>query len=1467
MLKKKLFAFFTVVAMVFTGFAVTLPVYSVGTETVMTGEVTEYKIKNVIFMIPDGGGPTLMDLADMVKQAGGFDRTKYPNATVTDTSPLTLLSYLAGFETTRSANSSVTDSAAGGTALSSGYKTKNGYIGVDTNKVPKANILEVAKLLGKATGIVSTAEWPHATPASYSAHSDSRNDYANMYRQIENKEIDVVLGAGYGKVTEFDGATIDDAKARGYKIIRTKTEVASVKPGDKLWGNVGTSSLPMDINNSADKASLPELTQAAITALSADPDGFFLMVEGSWVDSGGHNSNAVQTTSEYLAFDECWRIAVEFAKGRTDTVVIGAPDHDTGGLNFPSTWTNEIELIRQGTKPTTFTWDGNGNHTGRNCPVWIYLPEGVETISGLSPVVGDSEAVRNNYVIDNTAFAPYIANLIGGNLEEATKELFVDVSKIGVYMPSSKRFIFNRGDKYIYPNFDVYYKNGEAIDMHGKTALYIDGKFYVPAEMIEEEDWNFVNAENPDIIEGSGTLADPYLIDSISDYKEFLIGLGSNTYSGVYFRQTVDLELINDMDAGLDGTLTFAGTYDGNGYTITWKNDAAPSSALFPKLTGTVVNLGVSGKIKSDAAGGCASIAYSVEQNGKIINCYSNLDFEGTSFSGLAIKNNGQIINSYFGGNIKAKGGYPLANGGSYTSSYYISSCGLKQQSLGVAELPKSDASILATVLSAGIAKAQTFTDVSLSPWTLVTTLPEHQAPEASVSRVRVYPQSATAHKGGIYQFEVNVDGRYDYSWGINWSIDPQSECSGTYIDKNGVVHIDANETIKSFTVMAKSKANGGVANAATLTIAEKDTRPYPVGSGTKADPYLIRNEDDFVSFTNAVIGGEMYKDKYFKQLCDLDLAGYPGYKGMGSNGKFYGTYDGAGHVTNLNIDKASSSGSNYNLFPYTWGTIMNLGTTGKVYNAHSSGGICRSLRTADGDYGPGIIVNCWSSADVSGNYGGGIVPTNSGKVINCAAYGDVKYGFDENGSGGVVALGTRVNCYFTDPDYDTSSTSIKVSEADAKNSLYATLNANRESAASAAGVSVDDLVYWVKIDGEYPAQTYMYPYEEIVTSIEILPDSIEIPKGSGRQLALSPATIKNNDVSWTIVNTNKNASTTVDEYGYVYVDPEEALTEITVKASSKTDSNIYDEITVKVVKSIVPDGSKENPYIIASEADFMAFTTNVKNGNTYDGKYILQTANLDMAGYAGYSGLGQTEKFYGTYNGGGHIINVALETNNGCLFPYTWGTIMNLGSTGYLRNDHSAGGICRSLRAADETGGPGMIINCWSSAEVSGNYAGGIVPTARGETVVTNCFFFGKVTWGEGGGGVISSGAIKTNNYFVSDKYDSGTGYTKITEQQMKTELHTLLNNTIAATAQRTGVDESDIIPWRKVSGQNPVHAITGDVDGTSKVDYIDLTAALIMFAEGKESSGNYKNVLDLDGDGEITLFDVSLLVRMLDE
>lgn len=442
------------------------------------------------------------------------------------------------------------------------------------------------------------------------------------------------------------------------------------------------------------------MTSGAIEALSGDPDGFFLMVEGGKVDTGGHSNDVRTSTSEYLAFDAAFKVALDFAKGRTDTVVIATPDHDTGGIIIPENPETAVAEVREGIKPSSISW-ASYSHTGQNVGIWVYAPEGVSLIEGLSPVTGDTQSTRENYIIDNTDIAPWCAAFMGVDLEALSEELFVDVSRIGKYSSLTRKFTFNNGDKYVYCNQDKYYKDGVKISTNGRTAVYLNNSFYVPAEMVEEEDWNYVSeVEAGDGITGKGTASDPYILDDANDFMEFTGNLiNGNTYKGKYIRQTKDIDLtsFSDYKGISDDTAVFKGVYDGNGKKIKVSITSDTDASVFPKLAGVakevdgvtsysggvLMNVGTEGTITSTKNGGYASgIAYYVGVGGKIANCYSNATVQAANAAGIAIYNFGYIGNcSFCGGLTGSTATIPIAatrNGYAYQfqECYFLKSVG-----------------------------------------------------------------------------------------------------------------------------------------------------------------------------------------------------------------------------------------------------------------------------------------------------------------------------------------------------------------------------------------------------------------------------------------------------------------------------------------------------------------------------------------------------------------------------------------------------------------------------------------------------------------------------------------------------------------------------------------------------------------------------------------------------------------------
>ena len=474
------------------------------------------QIKNIIVMIPDGGGFGNYDLAEALKLSGGSvpgQRT----AVTTDAiegeihESLYLSSYLVGTSRTRSADSEVTDSAAGGTAIATGHRTDNHTVALTSGGAPIASLLEACQLKGMATGLVTTSAWHDATPAAFGAHAADRGDTEHIATQMLRHDIDLVLGGSNdrnpsGTVTAADmGYTVVEDAAALKKAVESGT--------NRIWSNFTSAGKTMDRDwKESSQPTIVEMTQAAIRVLSKDSDGFFLMVEGGCVDKGAHSGDGKTAAAEYLAFDEAFAYAVDWAKKDGQTIVVAVPDHDTGGLDAPDLEASLADL-RKGTNPESLVWNGRGGHTGQNVGIWLYAPEGARetflTAAGL-PAEGAPEAVRSgtfysgtvfieDYATDNCNIAPAIAAAAGLDLEAAMAALFVPVPQTdGVYRDDSGFKVTLDAAEYTLPNgITARFPCGIAIlSAEEERMLYLPAavkeridNYAAPFTDVTEKDW------------------------------------------------------------------------------------------------------------------------------------------------------------------------------------------------------------------------------------------------------------------------------------------------------------------------------------------------------------------------------------------------------------------------------------------------------------------------------------------------------------------------------------------------------------------------------------------------------------------------------------------------------------------------------------------------------------------------------------------------------------------------------------------------------------------------------------------------------------------------------------------------------------------------------------------------------------------------------------------------------------------
>lgn len=316
---------------------------------------TDEKVKNVIFMIGDGMGVSHVT-ATMLEQ--NYEQMNLERA-----------DYI-GLIKTYSANNRITDSAAAGTAMASGTKTNNGYIGVDAEGKPLASVREIAEEAGMPTGIVATYEVTHATPASFVAHNISRHEQYDMAEEYLRYSVDVIMGGGAKRFgARPDGRNfVDSLVQRGYVVGKTLADVEAVTEG-KVAVLAAEGHMPSVVDGRGDF--LPEATAKALEVLSANAKkakkGFFLMVEGSQIDGKAHGNDIEGVVAETVDFDKAVKVAFDFADNNPGTLVVVAADHETGGLTI----VNSNRKINPADTSYSYAWSTTW-HSGGMTPVYAY---------------------------------------------------------------------------------------------------------------------------------------------------------------------------------------------------------------------------------------------------------------------------------------------------------------------------------------------------------------------------------------------------------------------------------------------------------------------------------------------------------------------------------------------------------------------------------------------------------------------------------------------------------------------------------------------------------------------------------------------------------------------------------------------------------------------------------------------------------------------------------------------------------------------------------------------------------------------------------------------------------------------------------------------------------------------------------------------------------------------------------------
>ena len=310
----------------------------------VTGQKTPETPVNIILMIGDGMG--------LSQITAGM----YSNGNKT---ALEEFEYI-GLSKTHSSENLVTDSAASGTAFACGKKTMNGVLGMDINNNKLNSILEICKSRGYLTGLISTSSIVHATPASFYANVRSRKQYEDIALQLSENNIDYFIGGGEKHFKKRNDNRNLISEMKDYEMVNNLTKF-SQSTSNKL-GFFTYYDEPPSLNEGR-KPMLDEALLATLDKFDQREKPFFIMVEGSQIDWGGHANEIDYITSEFKDFDGAISVAVNYVNANPNTLLIVTADHETGGL----------AITFGKTKPYTFKSDFNtGGHSATMVPVFSY---------------------------------------------------------------------------------------------------------------------------------------------------------------------------------------------------------------------------------------------------------------------------------------------------------------------------------------------------------------------------------------------------------------------------------------------------------------------------------------------------------------------------------------------------------------------------------------------------------------------------------------------------------------------------------------------------------------------------------------------------------------------------------------------------------------------------------------------------------------------------------------------------------------------------------------------------------------------------------------------------------------------------------------------------------------------------------------------------------------------------------------
>lgn len=360
-------------------------------------------VKNVIVIISDGMGITHVKASE--QWSGDLIMTKLPNV---------------GVSKTKTREDILTDSAAGGTALATGYKTTRLFASIDAEGNNLKSVSELAREQGKLVGIVTNAELADATPAVYSIHNKNRSQgWTKMCEQEVVFGADLFMGNGYSDYSGYFSSSNElysITETKKIKLYKDATAVVShFEDPNKMWAifNGTANKFARFDTTSTSYPNLQQMTAYALSWLDAhdtSDKGFVVMIENTYTDHFGHGNapndgsdNTFGIVKEVQSTDEAVAIALKYVLEHPDTALIVTADHETGDTKLITGWEDDFTKIIA----------SSGDHSTQNVPVFA-IGKGTEALNSLERT--EAERAAGAKWDEATPYENYRIGQVVGNL-------------------------------------------------------------------------------------------------------------------------------------------------------------------------------------------------------------------------------------------------------------------------------------------------------------------------------------------------------------------------------------------------------------------------------------------------------------------------------------------------------------------------------------------------------------------------------------------------------------------------------------------------------------------------------------------------------------------------------------------------------------------------------------------------------------------------------------------------------------------------------------------------------------------------------------------------------------------------------------------------------------------------------------------------------------------------------------------